>query len=163
MQGRLCKKCNLPIEPARPKQARYCLECGARRSPDWKQEHPERVARYDNDASIQRWRDKRGWSNYVHDWRDRNRDEYREQNRQHVRQYRARQRQQDKSLCETTLPSIQLHEEIRSEIEAQVVQVTSQHEIDRLRNEVAVWQSSTVGLVGTILGIIVGILLSLKF
>ena len=101
--GKKCKnyeRCRRFIEPDRPKQARYCNECGANRSSDWKQEHPDKVASYKPDAAISRWREERDWNEYIQDWRDEHPEEYRQQNRRAQKAYRERQSaRKEKAHC----------------------------------------------------------------
>jgi hypothetical protein len=41
MSPKPCEQCTEPIECTRPKQARFCVRCGANRSRQWKRENPE--------------------------------------------------------------------------------------------------------------------------
>jgi hypothetical protein len=89
-ETRLCRKCQNPIEGARPNQARYCKRCALRRSIDWKHEHPDRVGLYEE--QVKQWRVRHDWSRYIRVWREEHYQRYREQNRRHVQTYREWQR-----------------------------------------------------------------------
>jgi len=90
---RRCRKCEQVIQQERPKQARYCKECGAKRTKDWKHEHPERTKLYDSDDCIQQWREQNYWNKYIRAWRKCHYYQYREQNRRHLQEYRKRKHQ----------------------------------------------------------------------
>jgi hypothetical protein len=92
--AKLCKNpnCSNYVEPDRPKGAKFCKACGARRSRDWKREHPERTKLYVNEEAVKNWRERNHWNNYIQNWRKRHPERSREQTRRAVRTHREHKR-----------------------------------------------------------------------
>jgi hypothetical protein len=87
---RKCHKCHKPVERSRPAWAKYCIECGSRRSRDWKRENPERAKLHGSGEAISTRRDQIAWNAYIRSWRKQHYAQYRAQNKRHVREYRTR-------------------------------------------------------------------------